>query len=315
MRFILACVFVLLSNHILSQQKFSKELNFITDNDLYVSFEKDQYYTNGLFFSYRTLATNSGSLAKKIYEFQIGQKLYTPYRPDVSSVLRHDRPFAAYLYGSIGILRVFQKKSILTTSFQLGIVGEAAMGQELQNLIHDIYGFKSPKGWEYQIRNMLALNFDTEYIVPLGTSRSDILDLNLHTKLRLGTVFNEATFGFTGRIGFLKLQPTHNSIAFGSHLNNEKTKTSRPIESFLFYQPTLTYVLSDATIEGSFFNNNSPVTFTPKRLRFDLEIGYLFTAKKWVLGYVYHFHSDKLNNLRNNGGNDYGSIRFGYLLH
>lgn len=314
MKFILTTTFLLFATYIFCQQKLSKEFSFITDNDLYVSFEKDQYYTNGLFLSYRSLAKNFGSLTKKIYEFQIGHELYTPFRPDVSSVRGHDRPFAGYLYGSFGIVRVYQKNSILKTSFQLGIVGEDAFGEELQNFIHDVSNFKTPNGWKYQIRNMLAVNIDTEYILPLGTNESKISDINLSTKLRLGTIFNEATLGFMGRFGFKELQPLNNSIAVNTHLNNEKTKTSRGVESFIFYKPSLTYVIRDATIEGSLFNNNSPVTFQPKSFRFDLEIGYQFTANKWVFGYSYHFHTNKLSNLRNDNGNDYGRIHFGYLF-
>ena len=35
-----------------SQEKFTKEFSIVTDNDLYISIEKDRYYSNGLFLSY-----------------------------------------------------------------------------------------------------------------------------------------------------------------------------------------------------------------------------------------------------------------------
>ena len=267
-----------------------------------------------MFFSYRYLAPNFKKASKKIIEFQLGHQIYTPFKSTVINKKLHDRPFAGYLYGSFGIVRVFKNKTILKNSFQIGMVGKSAFGQELQEVVHKIYNFRNPDGWKYQIRNAIALNFDTEYHKTLGTNKSNNLDGNFKSKLRLGTIFNEATIGFLGRIGFKELQPIHNSIAFNTHLNNGNTPFVRGVESFLYYETSLTYVAYDATIQGSLFNNNSPITFKPNTIRFNAEIGYKFTAKKWVFGYAYHFHSNKLNNLRNNRGNDYGQLFFSYLF-
>jgi len=85
------------------QQKFSREFSFVNDNDLYASKEKDRYYSNGMFLTYRYLSSDFGSLEKKIIELQIGHEIYTPYKSTVLNVALHDRPFAAYLFGKIGI--------------------------------------------------------------------------------------------------------------------------------------------------------------------------------------------------------------------
>ncbi len=307
-------LFIFVSTSIFSQQKFSKEFSFITDNDLYVSGVKDQYYTNGIFMSYRYLSKNPGKLSKKIYELQLGHEIYTPFKSTVLFISEHDRPFAAHLYGSLGIVRAYKNRSILKTNVLLGVLGEDALGKELQNFIHDIYNFRTPVGWRYQIRNTLSLNLDAEYIKSLGTNSTEHFDINFISKLRLGTIFNEGTVGFMGRIGFKQLQPIDNSIAFGTHLNNEDTSYTRGIESFLFYKTSLSLVLYDATIQGSLFNDDSPITFDPRSLRFDFQLGYQFTANKWHFGYVYHYHSNKLSNLRRDKGNDYGRIFINYLF-
>lgn len=313
MRQLLFCCLFSITFSAFSQQKFSKEFSFINDNDLYVSIEKDQYYTNGMFLTYRTLAKDFGKLEKKIYEFEIGHEIYTPYRPDVSNVIAHDRPFAGYLFGSFGISRVYKTNTIFKSKVQLGILGEDSLGEGLQNFIHDIYGFKMPIGWKYQIRNTLALNVDLEYIKGL-VKTYEYNDFNFISKLRIGTIFNEITAGFMGRIGFKKIPKMSNTIAFNTHLNDSKTSTSREIESFLFYTAMVTYVAYDATIEGSLFNNNSPVTYNPNSVRIDLGLGYRFTANKWTLGYEYRFHTNKLPNLRNDNGNVYGRLIFSYLF-
>ena len=314
MKFFFFSILLFLSISVFSQQKFSKEFSFLTDNDLYVSKVKDRYYSNGMFLTYRYLTKDFKNLEKKIIELQIGHEIYTPYKSTVINVALHDRPFAAYLYGNVGILRVYKNEKILKTKLQIGVVGKSAFGEELQEAIHTIYNFRSPDGWKYQIRNTVAINFDTEYYKALGTNKTKHFDSNFVSKLRLGTIFSEASIGLMGRIGFKELQPIQNSIAFNTHLNNDVTSYVRGIESFLYYETSLTYVAYDATLQGSIFNNDSPVTFKPNAIRFDIELGYKFTAKRCNFGYSYHFHSNKMSKLRFDNGNDYGRIFFSYLF-
>ena len=314
MRFSFFIFVLLVSISVSSQQKFSKEFSFVNDNDLYTSIYRDQYYSNGLYFAYRYLSSDFKQYKKKIYELQFAHEIYSPWKSTVSSVLDHDRPFAAHIYGKFGITRVYKKSRILKTSFIVGLVGENAYGQELQDIIHDIYNFVNAVGWNYQIRNMLSLNIDAFYLHPLGTEKSNHYDLNFVVKTRLGKTFNEITAGLKGRIGLKDLQPLENSIAFGTHLNNEKIEHIRGIESFSYYETSLSLVAYDATIQGSLFNNNSPVTFDINPLRFNLEIGYRFTSNRWNFGYAFHYHSNKLPNLRRNGGHYYGRLFFGYLF-
>lgn len=297
-----------------AQQKFSKEFSFVNDNDLYASISRDQYYSNGLFFKYRYLASDFKNFSKKIYELEIGHEIYSPWKSTVRSVLEHDRPFAAHLYGKFGITRVFENKRILKTSLSLGVVGEDALGKELQDIIHDIYNFVNAIGWEFQIQNMLSMNVDATYIHALGTDTSNRYDINFIAHARLGTTFNEVIGGFKGRIGLKELQPLDNSVAFGTHLNDEKTRHTRGVESFFYYETSLSFIAYDATVQGSLFNDNSPLTFDINPLRFDLEIGYRFTSNRWNFGYAYHYHSNKLPNLRRNGGHYYGRIFLGYLF-
>ena len=236
MRISLFALAFLVSLSAFTQQKFSKEFSFVNDNDLYASISRDQYYSNGLFFKHRYLASDFKTFSKKIYEIELGHEIYSPFKSTVQSVLLHDRPFAAHLFGRFGTIRVYEDKKILKTSVLLGVVGEDAFGQELQDIIHDIYNFVNATGWEYQIRNMLSLNLDVEYIEAWGTDDSERYDINFVGKARLGTTFNEISGGLKGRLGFKKLQPIDNSIAFGTHLNNDKTAHSRGIESFLYYE-------------------------------------------------------------------------------
>ncbi len=297
-----------------SQQKFSKEISFINDNDLYVSAIRDRYYTNGMFLNYRYLSENKKeSLEKRIFQWQIGHKMYTPNRPNVTSINEHDRPFAGYLYGGFGITNVYKTNKLFSKTVEIGIIGENAFGKELQNFIHSIYGFKEPVGWEYQIKNAFGFNVGTEYVAFLGKDASGFNDIFWVNSANIGTVFTDISTGFYGRIGFKPLQKLANSIAFKTNLNNENTNDVREIESFLFIKPTLRYAFYDATIQGSFLNTESVVTKELIPLVFNLEIGIKFTANKFHFAYVFNYNTSQSEGLKHTYGNKFGTIGIHYL--
>lgn len=298
-----------------SQQKFSKEISLVTDNDLYVSVDRDRYYTNGTFMNYRYLAKNKNeNLEKKIIELQIGQEMYTPNKAIVQDITLHDRPFAGYLYGSFNIKRVYKKNRILNTTVQVGVVGPSAFGEELQSFIHDIYNFDEAIGWQYQIQNAFALNFDAEHISFLTQNKAQNLDVFWVNSARLGTVYTNFSSGLHMRFGFIKLQKMINSIAFNTHLNNNSTNYKREKESFFFIKPTLRYALYDATIQGSFLNTNSEVTKEIIPFVFHVAVGFKFTVNRFNFGYIFNYNTSKSKNLKYTYGNKYGTIAINYLL-
>lgn len=312
-------IFVLLlfaSTLTVSQEKFSKEISFITDNDLYVSIVRDRYYTSGIFLGYKYLSkTKNESLEKKIIEWQLRHEMYTSYLSTVTNILQHDRPFAGYLYGNFGINRVYKNQQILKTSVQLGVIGSSAMAKEVQQFIHDIYGFKKAVGWEYQVENALALNFKTDYIKPIFTTKENSFDVTWLNNINVGTVYTNASTGFYSRIGLKPLQKLTNSIAFGTNLNNEQNNSYREVESFFYINPMISYSLYDATLQGSFLNTNSQVTKELMPFVFNIELGLKFTANRFNFGYSFNYNTSKSKELRYTYGHKYGTISINYLLH
>lgn len=308
--------FLFFSFSILSQEKFSREFSFTSDNDLYVSSQKDRYYTNGTFLSYRYLSQiKKENQEKRIFEWQIGHEMYTPYRAIVQNINDHDRPFASYLFGSFGVHRAYKNHKILNTSIQIGVVGSNAFGKELQDFIHDIYGFKKAIGWEYQIKNAFGLNFNAEYSQFLVKDTSNYYDLSWINAGKLGTIYTNISSGFYARIGLKSLAKITNSIAFNTNLNTKNTNFNRAVESFLYIKPMVLYSLYDATLQGSFLNTTSPVTKELVPLIFHLEAGIKFTANSFNFGYAFNYSTNKSKELRNDNGNIYGSISIHYLLH
>lgn len=316
MRYILVVILCIITLDSIAQQKLSKEISLVTDNDLYVSINRDRYYTSGIFLSYRHLSnTVNKNLEKRIIEWQIGHKMYTPNKPIVLNITEHDRPFAAYLYGSLNIKRVYKKNKILNTSLQIGTIGSNAKGDEIQNFIHQFYGYREVIGWKHQIKNAFGLNFGTEYVRFLGNDKSNTLDLSWVSSGNIGTIYTDISTGLNFRFSFIPLQNIKNSIAFNTNLNDTNTSYKREIESFFFFKPTLRCAIYDATLQGSFLNPSSEVTKELIPFVFDMEFGFKFTANRFNFGYIFNYNTTKSKGLRYTHGNNYGTIIVNYLIH
>ncbi|ARV13649.1 lipid A deacylase LpxR family protein [Polaribacter sp. SA4-12] len=315
MKYYIFTLLLFVSSLTISQEKFSQDISFITDNDLYVSKVRDRYYTSGIFLAYRYLSNNKNeSLEKRILEWKLGHEMYTPNKAVVYNISQHDRPFAGYLYGSFGINRVYKKPQILNTSIQIGVIGSNSYAEELQEFIHDIYGFKEAVGWEYQIENAFVLNFNAEYLTTILNTEKNLFDITWTNELNLGTIYTNMSTGINARIGFRPLQKISNSIAFNTSLNNEQNNSFREVESFLYIKPMLRYAVYDATLQGSFLNNTSLVTKELVPIVLDIELGLKFTANRFNFGYTFIYNTNKSKDLRYTYGHKYGSIIINYLL-
>ena len=311
MRFFTFLLFISFVSISTAQNNYSKEISLISDNDLYTSLYRDGYYTNGFFITYRSVQKTDQDSPKKIYKFQVGHKMFTASKSTLQFASLHDRPFAGYLYGGFGISRFYKSNNLFSTDIEMGVIGPNAKGEELQNFMHNIYNYPEPLGWKHQIQNAFALNFTASYLYYFPKMSSNTLDISSFNLLKAGTVFTSLSSGIYARIGIKNLQPYSNSVAFNSNLN---TNSSAKSESFVFIKPMLNYTLYDATIEGSFLNTNSPVTFDVMPFHFSLQLGYRYYRKRFLYGYTFIYHTKKLQSLRAAKSNSYGSIYVGYYF-
>jgi len=312
MRIIAFLFFSCVSFFCVAQNTYSKEISLISDNDLYTSVYRDRYYTNGLFLTYRVVKNETtNNLPKKIYKFQTGHMMFTAVKSTLPFASTHDRPFAGYLYGGFGISRFYPSNNILITDYEIGIIGPDAKGEELQTFMHDVYNYPKPLGWKHQIQNAFAINFNARYLHYFAKISSNTLDFSSFNTLKAGTVFTSISSGVYSRFGLKTLQPFSNSVAFHSNLNTSFQSNS---ESFIFVKPMLNYTLYDATVEGSFLNKTSAVTFDVMPFHFSLELGYRYYRKRFLYGYTYSYHTKKLKSLKASKSNSYGSIYIGYYF-
>ncbi|CAL2055294.1 lipid A deacylase LpxR family protein [Tenacibaculum sp. 190524A05c] len=297
-----------------SQVKYKSAFSITNDNDLYISTTQDRYYTNGVFLTY----SYSSSLLKenqikKIYSFELGQKLYSPFRANVRSIVEHDRPFAGYLYGGIGFKKFYKNDSYFGLSGEIGILGPSAYGEQSMNFVHSIYGFNPADGWKYQIKDAFALNFKAEYTQSLY-NKSRYFDLNWKSMGNIGTVFTDISTGIFSRIGTKLLQKTANTVAFNSNLNHKDSEFNNEVEAFFYINPMVRLAIYDATIQGSFLTENNPVTYELRPLVVTTEFGFWFTSNRFNFKYMIVHHTKKLESANVPNGNLYGGIQINYLF-
>ncbi|MGO4817395.1 lipid A deacylase LpxR family protein [Flavobacterium sp. W22_SRS_FP1] len=259
---------VMMSFLAFGQQK-NTEIGIITDNDLYTSSRNDKYYTNGLEVFYRFLSKNKKEeVNKEITQISIGQYIYTPRFLNSPRKEIMDRPFAGYLFGEIGKNIFYKNESVFKIDLQIGVVGPNSFAKETQKNFHDLMGYKVVRGWEYQVKSAVAVQTHFLFSKKIFSKRDNkAVDLHFQSEANLGTIFTGGSAGFMTRIGFSKLAPMYDSNFYGGSIG------SKAKEFYFYIAPSMNYQLYDATIQGSLFNNNSPVTFDLVPLRFNGEAG------------------------------------------
>lgn len=291
-----------------SQQKSNFEIGLQLENDSFVSTYNDFYYTNGLFAYANYVSAKSTAEKKIIHGFQIGQKIYNPR--NVKSVFPedHNRPFAGYLFAQYNRTKMYQSNQVLKMSFGLGRIGPDSKAQQFQDWMHETFGFGDIYGWEYQIKNLWAVQLGTEYSFPiLAKIASDKADLNFYSQAEAGTAFTGFSTGLLGRISLSKsLTPMQNSNFYNGLGNSEK-------ELYFYILPKINLQLYDATIQGNMFNDKSEVTFDLKPLRFKAEAGLKFKCNQYNLGCVFNYRTNEIKNSTATGYT-FGSLGFSYVF-
>lgn len=145
--------------------------------------DSDRYYVNGV-----NLAYLSGSLAEgrgwadRIerrlpvlfaadgkrdvrYEWTVlGQQIFTPADKSLTLPDPSDRPYAAWLYTGVNLLQDVDSRRLDDLQATLGLVGPDALGRQVQNSVHKLFGFGKANGWSHQLRD--------EPAVTIGYSRT-----------------------------------------------------------------------------------------------------------------------------------------------
>lgn len=204
----------------------SSEVTVYSENDKYFA-GTDRHYTNGFKLSFLgdTTLNQSPAFVHALAEYiptltpqsawqqdykvgvAIGQNIYTPTDTATVAPVPNDRPYAAWLYAAL----TFQAESadhnlLRVVEVDAGVVGPAALGEQIQNGWHDIIHDPHAQGWANQLHNEpgLILAWERRYRVKRITSHETHLGAELFARagLSVGNVDTSARFGLTARAGW-----------------------------------------------------------------------------------------------------------------
>ena len=138
-----------------------ERFNFAFENDIFD--RTDKGYTNG------TKISAIYNVNTEVYPFfkipflydssknhfttlSFGQDINTPDDTNATIPNPNDVPYSGWLY--LGMTwQQADSRSADTLELQLGIVGPAALGEQVQNGIHRLTGSTIAQGWDYQLKN------------------------------------------------------------------------------------------------------------------------------------------------------------------
>ena len=297
---------------------FRNQISTKVDNDFFTLSHVDRYYTSGLFAAYQTALTlnsNQNKVEKRLFSAEIGQEIFTAYSVRNKDPQKIDRPFAGYLFVKAAMSYLYKNEQKLSFAINLGVIGPASGAERFQRNYHSLFAFARPNGWQYQISNLLVINASGSYSLPIlkspGENRS--FDLTADSYANLGTAFNGAGAGLMLRTG--ALEKLFQSESYNARISSkEKTEFERNNELFFYTKPMLNYVLYNASIEGSLFNNPQGLEIRQKIVPwvYSQEFGITYAHHKWGLNlhYIYNTReSEKANH------HLYGSIGMNYRFH
>jgi len=308
-------------------------LSLYFENDLFAG--TDRYYTNGVKAGWSTTDLEKFSdtpyaspmlpllnaipfLNKPEFQknltFTFGQNIYTPNNLQISAPQPHDRPYAGWLYGGVGIV---VKDADFRSSFGLdiGMVGPASLAQEAQTVVHTIRGFPVPQGWSNQLHNEpgLVAAYELSWRWPRHERRAGLgWDFIPHTGFDVGNIYDYADLGAELRVG-INLPDDFGTPNIGSTSSTptsvEGSQQAQRVSSFdfgayLFARVEGRAIARNIFLDGNTFENSASV---PKKWDVaDLSVGASVNYKNTKLTYAFVYRTEEFKG--QDGGQLFGSV-------
>jgi lipid A 3-O-deacylase len=281
--------------------RFNYENDFFTSSDL--------YYTQGYQLELVTPWLQKNPVNRLFLKLKDSEQKYgllfensgyipTSIKP--SEIQYGDRPYAATIaLKSFLVSTDTVRKSRLASSLIVGMIGPAALGEEIQTGLHRWIGDVLPQGWHNQIANDIVLDYELAYEKQLYRFRN-LAALNLDTKAHLGTLNTYASVGVNGTLGLI-------NYPFQS------VKYKKKFSAYVFAQPRLKVIGYDATLQGGLFSS-SPYTIPAGEIeRFVIENNYGIIIQFRTL-YFEYFRNDITNEFKTGSSHKWGGFKIGFTI-
>jgi lipid A 3-O-deacylase len=331
------CVFIF-SNTDIAHSHADKEhdldssqfFNLQFENDLFGSGE-DSHFTHGTRISYlsKERPTHFQSKLKStvlaaIPKFFIpktrrlglifGQSIFTPDDISRSDLILEDRPYAGWLYLGAGFVTEGgeRRKFMENLEINIGVVGPAALGRQIQSGWHKFIHVKEPKGWANQLHNEPGFIFFYERKWPFRPPQekfNKIIDLTPSAGFALGNIFTYFATGLTLRLGYNipndygppRIRPGLAGSGFFTPQNK--------FTWYIFAGVEGRAVGRNIFLDGNTFQDSHSVD--KKTLVGDVQVGIVVTLyRNYRMGFTNIFRTKEFNGQPES--DEFGSLNFSY---
>lgn len=200
-------------------------INIQVENDLFGD-GSDRHYSNGIRVNWLTppntrperLIDAADHLpffkpgADLRFSLGGGHNIYTPENIRLRDPERNDRPYAGWLYGSVGLVSEADGCKTPNTGncllqnleLNLGLVGPASLASHVQREWHRLINSPKPHGWSHQLKNEpgAVLYYERKHRAQVRELAPFLqYDFTPHYGGALGNVFTYGAAGATIRLG------------------------------------------------------------------------------------------------------------------
>ncbi|GAA4793805.1 lipid A deacylase LpxR family protein [Olivibacter ginsenosidimutans] len=285
------------------------EVTVNSDNDAYLFINQDQYYTNGIAFSYRKLRNTKylrRNEVKEVWALSLGHKLYNAYN-GYSELQFMDRPFTAYLYVRGTNTKFYKNESALSFSAEVGVYGKWAFGEQMQRGFHHLFGFYQINGWEYQLKDNATLDMRMAYSRLLARSASGKTDLQATSRVSVG--LNQSYIGVGPILRLGKTNALYETAFYNNRLSSGAKVPKK--ERYFYYWPMVFYRLYDASIQGGMLlHDKGPVIFGIEPWVISQLLGFTYAHNQFSIDAHLQFNTKEVKSTAT--AHQYGSITLGY---
>jgi lipid A 3-O-deacylase len=244
--------------------------------------------------------------------YSLGQNLYAPRNLLARTPDPKDRPYAAFLYGSMGLTSITDNH-LDDVEATLGVIGPAALGESTQKFVHSITNSNNPQGWDHQLKNEPGVMLSWQRLWPEAYT-ADIGDLHFRTSpyggATLGNVYTYASTGLMFQLvpkeykwqGMpLRVRPAIPGSGYFSVPEGEFAWS-------VFAGLEGRAVARNIFLDGNTFANSPSVDKKP--MVGDANIGVAFTYGRTQLAYTLNWRSEEFYGQQ--GSDLFGAVSLGY---
>jgi hypothetical protein len=290
-------------------------LSFSFENDV-IGGGTDENYTSGVRLTYFDVETPMPPFIDEVAKavptfdlnettstfFTIGQSIFTPENISIRQNQDDDRPWAAWLYGSLGMTTVTDNH-LDELEFTAGVVGPAALGEQTQKLIHrHITDSDIPKGWKNQLdfEPGVILSWRRRWPVWFKENIGDFrLRVEPDVNVSLGNIYTYAGTGATVTFGpyETRLQDTPPRVQPAMAGTGFFDTPDNSLSWYLFAGVQGRTIARNIFLDGNIFKDSHDVNKKP--FVADANVGFALTFDDYRLSYTLNYRTKEFDGQNN----------------